>query len=306
MGWSNFLAFSGFLFSNCLTVSSALILTSLGYDASMSNLDELISQTPRVVVIFSHTSYWDFLFFILYSFAEPRFGMRVCTVMSSYYYNLCPWFFSKFGIIGAPSHSQQTAPDRRKEGFISTTVKTLSDRRNFILLISPEGTLAAAPWRSGYYALAKELRCPIRVGGMDYEKKCIYMSDPYDCYNVDLDQSELIPREDLEPFLQKEMENIVPLYPEYSFTPCHPKSKYNISVVSPPLIVKLLTFICIFTTILHRIVMTRCIQILILCTLSYDFYKVITYRLKFRECRDSLLACGYAMACFLSYRMLLA
>lgn len=278
-----------------------VVLYVLGYNTRIPNLSDRFRKAPRSILIFSHTSYWDFFFFILYYFAEPDFGQRVRVVMSAYYYRLCPWLLSRFGVIPAPSHSQQVASNRERVGFVQATSEALRKQSQFILMISPEGTILSAPWKSGYYALAKELQCPIIVGGLDYEKKSIYLSEPYDCIDADsVDESThgyaMLPRDKVEPYLQEEMEVIVGLYPECSFTTCHPMSSVDITLINIPHLIKILSLVSIMY---HLCRLTDAGQYLIYTIIilsTYEFIRLIRLHARPMQCMDLGLAFCYALA----------
>lgn len=272
-----------------------VVLYVLGYNTRIPNLDDRFQKAPRSIMIFSHTSYWDFFFFILYYFAEPEFGRRVRVVMSGYYYRFCPWLLSRFGVIPAPSHSQQVAANRERIGFVQSTSEVLQKQLQFILMISPEGTIASAPWKSGYYALAKELQCPIIVGGLDYEKKSIYLSEPYDC----LDASSIdgmLPRDKVEPYLQQEMEAVTGLYPECSFTPCHPTCITDITLINIPHLIKIVSLLSIMYHLCQVVTVAQYLIDVVIVLSTYEFIRLILLRARPTQCRDLGLAFCYALA----------
>jgi 1-acyl-sn-glycerol-3-phosphate acyltransferase len=294
------LAFCGYLLMSFI---APFILYLMGYQAKMPTLPERLLRSKRFIVIFSHTSYWDFFFFVLYSYTEPEFGSRVRVVMSNYFYRFAPWFLKRFGVIPAPSHDQQIASNRKPVGFVQVTTEALQNEKEFILILSPEGTLKKVPWRSGYYALAKNLQCPIVVGGMDYEKKFVYLSEVFDCIDYDAidGQSDvqepsyaILPREKLEPALQKVMEEIVALYPEYSFTPCHPKRVLDITLINVPHFVRICSLLAIAYTLLGY--QTSALILVLSAANGRELYRLIRARAKASDCLDLGLALCYLIA----------
>lgn len=203
-----------------------MMLTWLGYSLlwlfgwKPLTLDNITSlrKYHRCVIIFSHTTYWDFFIFLMYALTETSLWHHTRTVMSAYYYYKVKWFFKPLGVIPA------TPRNEHGKGFIKQTVDDLQKINTFYLLISPEGTVSKAPWKSGYYALAKELQCPIRVAGADYEKKCIWLGDPH----LEIESKT---RDQIEPELQKEMFSIAPLYPETSYTSVRPHDSTKLSLI---------------------------------------------------------------------------
>lgn len=185
------------------------------------DVDHIVFTVPKCVIIFSHTSYCDFFIFLVYAISEPRLLNKAYTVMSPYYYYKAAWLFKRLGVLPATSRSTPG------QGFVSKTSEFLNAQKSFYLLISPEGSILKTHWRSGYYALAKSLNCPIVVAGGDYEKKYVYLSHPH---TIDYTDDITSKREIVEPILQKDMENVVALHPEESFTPSRSHDPSKISI----------------------------------------------------------------------------
>jgi hypothetical protein len=74
--------------------------------------------------------------------------------------------------------------------------------------------------------------------GLDYEKKCFYMFDPISVK----DKS----REDIEPILQKQIGEIVPLNPDYSEVPLRKHKKSNITLITISIVMILLILFMIY------------------------------------------------------------
>jgi len=184
--------------------------------------------------------------------------------MSSYFYYKGSWILKRLGVLPA------TSADKYGQGFVNKTADFLKSLDSFYLLISPEGSLDKNPWRSGYYALAKSLECPIVVAGADYERKYVYLGNPHPCTKDTL-------RKEIEPILQEEMKEIVPLYPECSFTPVRPHDIKELSMFN-----------------WDRIIM-------VLLVLSALFLDKIGYILTY-----SLMASIYSVSPFLSILMIVS
>lgn len=189
-------------------LSIQFICSSLLFLLGWHPLDPVkVFKKSRVVMVFSHTTPWDFLFMLLYSGAYIQYLSNVYTVMKPQPFRYWGWFLRRINCIPA------TRAEDKANGFVSNTTHTLSNKNHFILLISPQGRCEATPWRSGYYHLAEELKCQIQVIGFDYNLKS-FVSFPEHSY--------LEPRYELEPILMNEMSYITPLYPDKSYV----KPKY--------------------------------------------------------------------------------
>ncbi len=153
------------------------------------------------ILIFPHTSFFDFFIMLLYRFAYPEIKNNLYITMSQCHCDKCSFIFKYLNVICA------TPKQSVNGGFVSRVVNELKNK-NFKLAISPEGSIKPNKWRSGYYYLAKELNCDIHIMGFDYVKhQLVYKGK----YNTDT------PLNELEPILQKEFQDIIPLHPENSF-----------------------------------------------------------------------------------------
>ena len=115
-----------------------------------------VFRKRRVIMVFSHTSRWDFVFMLLYSGAYLRHLSNVFTIMKPQPFVRCGWLLRWIGCIPA------TRAEISDLGFVDSTATFLSSKDHFILLISPQGRCIPCPWKSGYYYLAKELRCAFK------------------------------------------------------------------------------------------------------------------------------------------------
>lgn len=164
-------------------------------------------DADKVIVVISHTSYWDFFLLLMYRAADPRIKQNLHLVIKPQVFDVWGWFLKPLGCI--PS----TRAEESGNGFINNTVAKYKNR-NIRLILSPEGKMSATPWRSGYYHLVKGFKCSVMVSGLDYEKKRLYIGKPRPwCDIKDLS------KERLEQDLQEEMGQIVPLHVEGSFSP---------------------------------------------------------------------------------------
>ena len=199
-----------------LSVIAKLLLLSIGWCLLDHETTQRLRR-KRVISTISHTSYWDVIIVTIYRLAYPNICRHI-------YYITKPQAFRYFGtLLRRYNFIPATKSENRGEGFVSTIIEHLRGKEIFHLVISPEGMMNANPWRSGYYHIAKGLDCPIQVLGFDYEKKRLYIGP-----NIYHPSRGL---EDVQTELMGEMVNVVPLYPECSYTKVREHDKDNIGVI---------------------------------------------------------------------------
>jgi 1-acyl-sn-glycerol-3-phosphate acyltransferase len=178
------------IFSSIIRVFSRLILFSLGWkvDAKkMSHLDD------KCVIIYPHSSYFDYFFFCLYYYAYNL--DNIYTIVSERFIpfpSLCKT------IISAPDCNVRAYMEKgysrlesifyvwknrflwtekpylhNKTNFVEKVCEQMKDKDNYKILISPTGSLTSTKWKSGYYHIATKLNIPIVICGVDYDKKNI-------------------------------------------------------------------------------------------------------------------------------------
>ena len=203
------------------------------------------------VLIYPHTTYADFFLFMLYAFAEPNLWNSMLTLINSSDYYQYYFIFKYLPFCPARTLEAQKLRDSKllkesnkipnEESTVSLICQRLKNKlelgQSFLFFISPEGTIEKSKWRSGYYAVASSLKCPIRVVGLDYEKHQIVI-----CPKREIED---IPAQ-LEESLQKDMYNIVPLFPEDSWTPSRPSRSR--SFIRPQNLIIGLSWISFFWT----------------------------------------------------------
>lgn len=201
------------MLSDIVSVICRVTLLALGWKTYPPGHLDYYFPDRRVVVLFSHSSYWDFVIFLLYRLAHPE--------LSDVYAVMKPQPFRYFGRILRWIGFVPASPlEKRGGGFVHSTIETFATVPRFSLLISPKGTIASAPWRTGYYYLAKGLDAQIQVAGLDYHRRGIAILPPRDPGRLP----------EIEPLLKKDMEVIHPLYPSQEL---HPEKVEETSLVSP-------------------------------------------------------------------------
>jgi 1-acyl-sn-glycerol-3-phosphate acyltransferase len=190
------------------------LLRMTGWSPISPSQQARFERHPKAVYIYPHTSTWDFVWGLVYKCAYPRmFGDLWMIMKPQPFERWYGWWLPLAGFLPA------TRREERNRGFVKKVLKILDPYPRCHILISPEGTRVASPWRTGYYYLAQGLRqqdpqrdCPIAVFGLDYERHCAVLCPPRFLQDFPDYAS-------IEKSLQAQMEHIVPLYP--SCSPIH-------------------------------------------------------------------------------------
>jgi 1-acyl-sn-glycerol-3-phosphate acyltransferase len=139
------------------------VLRCLGWSIAFDGLP----AKQGVIVVYPHTSNWDFLVGILVKLA---IGIRLHFWAKHTLFRvplLGPWIKSLGGI----------AVDRQNPAdFLDRSVQHMRSARQHDQLLwialAPEGTRAYRPgWRSGFYRLAMQAQVPLGVATIDYARK---------------------------------------------------------------------------------------------------------------------------------------
>lgn len=117
-----------------------------------------------VICVAPHTSNWDFLLGLLFSWA---LGFHASFLMKS------DWFFFPLGLLlkalgGIPVNRKQRGQ------MVDRLQHLLRERGRMHLAITPEGTRSKAEkWKSGFYHIAVEANLPIELAVIDYGRKSV-------------------------------------------------------------------------------------------------------------------------------------
>lgn len=124
---------------------------------------------PHVlVIVYPHTSNWDFLWGILTRWSS---GWPIRWVAKH------SLFFWPIGLVlrwwgGIPVN--RTATD----GFAEKLASTIRNSDQMILAITPEGTRSYRDhWKSGFYRIARAADIPIGIGYIDYATRTVGVSE---------------------------------------------------------------------------------------------------------------------------------
>jgi len=181
------------------------------------NIYHTLHEYKRAVVIFSHTSYIDFVILVIYFFAYPQYFARVFTLVKPQPFLYTGYMLRHYRCIAATSVANKNG------GSIQTIIDRLKYEPEWCFLLSPKGTILNRPWRSGYYHIAKELNATLMVTGFDYETKEIVLRGI-----VSPDDEEPIVRNNLE----IELKEIVPLFPEGEVVTIRPHDSSKRNIIS--------------------------------------------------------------------------
>jgi len=195
------------------------ILLLLGWKFIDRDSLDYIKSRKKKVVVYNHTSYFDFFFFVLYKNLYTEIG-NIHFGVNETWFNRFSFFLSKIGCIPVTNRSSSV-----HGGFVQSTIDFLKYRDDYGVGLSPEGTLQKSNWKGGYYYIAtglneyeikktlssncKKEKIYIIPIGLDYENHCIFIGSSFDLDDYSC-------RETLEVELQTEMLDMTPLYPEKS------------------------------------------------------------------------------------------
>lgn len=201
-------------------------------------------NTRKIIIVISHTSYWDFSLLMMYRQADPRIKKHLYLVVKPQAFDSWGWALKPMGCIPA------TRSEDSGSGFVEKTVEQFQGK-DIRLIISPEGKLDATEWRSGYYHIAKKLQASVMVAGLDYKKKCLYFGKIHPFEDVDA-----CSKDQLEEMLMEEMSNIVPLHPERSRVNAKYEHKNLDPVQQVPFILTIVFFLVLIIALIAAIVIT--------------------------------------------------
>lgn len=129
----------------------------------------LVPPEPRVlVVVYPHTSNWDFWWGILGCWAS---GWPINWVAK---HTLFFWPASLLLKFWGGIPVDRTAT----EGLVEELAKTFRERPQMVLAITPEGTRAYRDhWKSGFYRIARAADVPLGIGYIDYATRTVGVSE---------------------------------------------------------------------------------------------------------------------------------
>ncbi|MBV2234377.1 MAG: 1-acyl-sn-glycerol-3-phosphate acyltransferase [Sterolibacterium sp.] len=125
-------------------------------------LEPPLPMAKAVIMVYPHTSNWDFIIGILYRFAT-RLPIR-WAAKDTLFAGLPGRFFRALG--GVPVNR------RERTGFVEQMAQACADSPHFYLAITPEGTRSTVNHlKSGFYRLALMAGVPLALGCIDYARR---------------------------------------------------------------------------------------------------------------------------------------
>ncbi len=131
-----------------------------------------LPATHGVIVVYPHTSNWDFVIGILVKWA-------IGIPLKFWAKNSLFSGFAKFTIAPLIKHWGGVAVNRSNaQGTIDDTFQLMRTRDYFWLALAPEGTRSYSPhWRSGFYRLALAAQCPLGLAYFDFKNKTLGITE---------------------------------------------------------------------------------------------------------------------------------
>lgn len=149
-----------------------------------------LSKIKKAIFLFPHTTHWDIVTLLAYVLHYPQFQAKFWVAVDKTLPTKFPGnlMFPKYFKPLCTSYSLEAGnKDKSGAGFIKQAVEQLKDQDEYWLLLNPEGKREKSKWRSGWYALAKELQIPLIVIGLDFTQhymKCpLIVSPDWDSIN---------------------------------------------------------------------------------------------------------------------------
>jgi len=190
------------------------IIRALGWQPFDDQDRALLAKYPKCVMIYPHTSYYDFCLYILYQMADPILQRRCRILINPSFTENFQWLLKYIGSIEA------TRREIRNGGATRRICRELEKLDEFIFALSPKGSMEPNhAWRSGFYHIAKQMGCPVMPAGFDYVKKKFIFQQPFYIDDMTFEQACAEGK--------KRLFDIIPCHPDRSEYPLalHDKSK---------------------------------------------------------------------------------
>lgn len=199
--------------------------------------------TERIVIVISHTSYWDFFILLLYRFAYIDLKNYLHVIMKPQPFELWGWLLINFNCIPA------TRSEDSGEGFVQKTVDRFRPEKKYGIIIAPKGKTAKSKWRTGHYYLRQGLQADIAVAGIDYELKTLYLGPIHK--NSDVNEMDI---DDMNEMLKFEMGQIVPLnINQASYRITRPYYTDRISLINWTLLLTIMMLVILLLYIIYSV-----------------------------------------------------
>lgn len=125
-------------------------------------------EPKALLVVYPHTSNWDFLWGILTRWASG-WPMR-WVAKHTLFFGPVGWLLRQWG--GVPINRQAAA------GFVDSVAEEIRQSPAMLLVIAPEGTRSYRDhWKSGFYRIARAANIPIGIGYINYATRTVGVSE---------------------------------------------------------------------------------------------------------------------------------
>lgn len=146
-----------------------VLLRALGWRVDFEGLP----AQQGVIVVYPHTSNWDFPIALLLKWAM---GIPVQFWGKETLFRI-PLFGAWLRWLGGVP-VRRSAPQGVVGQMTALMLRKKAEGAYFWLALSPEGTRRqTAGWRSGFYRLALDADVPLGLAGLDYSRKCLVFRD---------------------------------------------------------------------------------------------------------------------------------
>lgn len=245
------------------------MLNIIRYFLGWSNEIINISNKDSFVCVYTHTSLWDIFIYILYMDVLQKNKLNSFFIIKPqlknwYYYPLLYILniYKNFTPVFAPSiHIKGTNSVSHISDQISNHI--YSNSSNYIVVISPKGTIKKQQWRSGYYYISKNLNIKIRPLFIDLTNRKLILGDPIDPYEKTLEDCNLYLQSNLSKYTSINQNNVEYNTNYIDYNMCCPYEStlpFNLCTVSMitfiPYIYKLYSLNYYFGTVLSLISFT--------------------------------------------------
>lgn len=190
------------------------LLRAMGWSKLDRRSKRVLKENPKAVLVFPHTSFADFFLFTLYYLSEPILYRRCKIPMNPKFTRKYGPILKKFGVI------ESTRREERGGGAVDRFIAEVEALDEYLICLSPKGSMDPDhDWRSGFYHLARQLKCPVIPGGLDFERKKVIFNPPFDPSNMTFEEACVAGKAGLS--------DVIPHYPERSefFLDPHDASK---------------------------------------------------------------------------------
>ena len=177
---------------------TSLTRAAMGWQPLDAKAHRILAENPRCILIYPHTSFYDFLLYLIYSLEDPVLHRRSRVLINPHFTERFQWILKYVGSI------ESTRREIRQGGATARILEALTPMDEFIFLISPKGSMEAYhEWRTGFYHLAKQLQVPIITAGFDYQKKCFIMNEPFWVNDLSFEEACQIAKAKLRPIMPR-------------------------------------------------------------------------------------------------------